>query len=512
MDEDPKFFDLEALDRYEFKEAMRELFERLDYEAKTAPKSAEEGRDLVLEKEDRRTLVACRNLTSPAGRPTIQNLHSVLVSDREAGYGLVINPGGFSEEAEDRAGAINEEGDFQVELWGLEALEAHGQDAGIHFHSWPLETYVFFHVPWNEESAIPDVFAARYLDALNSAPRDPVEAIDLRDCDRTYLPAIEVDYAVDKRFTASNQEIYHARETGTMVFLVGGHSIDEVVQRFIEESPVQHLEETELQGDAPASFFRGNLDRYRSRVSDQVSRQLSRTVEYTASNDQTYTRDCEVKPYDVDVNVRQLFVAQNYVAFEAGPRDYSIEALDSKDADWQFRDESTGFDAGDEGLRERNGYLCSDCGLIVPESEGDACSECERTLCSDHRWRWPSKLPRSWSTLCSACYEERDPTTHKLTAGPLDGMPWTLVPLGLIPGLSFLVGQRKLEAAALIILTLLLEAAVLFWPPLAGLSGRQFVLLLPVAISLFASIYWLVRLRAYRSTTEALEDYTPAWS
>lgn len=512
MEDGPQFFDLDALNGPEFEEAMDELFRRLGYEVETTDEDAEDGRDLIVSRKASRTIVGCQNQHSPVDRPVIQQFHSVLVSDRETTHGIVINPGGFSEKARAKAREITEQGDSHVELWGLEELESRGKEAGVYFHCWALETYEFFHVPWNEEEDVADVFVSHYLKALESHPREAADALEIPECDRTYHPAIQVEYTVDKRFTVSSREIHHVQETGTRIFSVSGHSIDEDVQRFIVGSTLRRLGETKLQGDSPVSFFRGDLNRYRDRVADQVSRDLTTEVEYTGQNDQTYTHLCEVNTSDVEIEARQLFVAQNALVFEVGPRDYSVEALDSKGADWQFRDASSGFVYGDDGLRERNGFLCNDCGLIVPESEGASCAECDRTLCPDHRWRWPTKFPRSWSRLCASCYGERDPEAAKLTAGPLDRMPYLLALLGLIPGLSFLVGKRPLGSAVLILLTLLVEGGILFWPPLADLAARHYFLLLPVGISLVASIYWLGRLMAYRAGVEELEDYTPEWT
>src|SRR5205807_3656091 len=107
-------------------------------------------------------------------------------------------------------------------------------------------------------------------------------------------------------------------------------------------------------------------------------------------NNVMYSRSCEVKPAQVEVQCKQAFLARQRVEIRVGPRAYMVRLGD----DWSRPPKScstSGFDKGDAGFVLGNGIVCNDCGLINAgpgEEGGVSCEACGRTLCREHSWVW----------------------------------------------------------------------------------------------------------------------------
>ena len=90
---------LHLLNGFEFEKLITELFRLHGYNVVNMPYTGDAGRDIIIEKEDIRTLVECKHQKSAIGRPVVQKLHSAIVVDMKANQGILVTTGSFSKQA-----------------------------------------------------------------------------------------------------------------------------------------------------------------------------------------------------------------------------------------------------------------------------------------------------------------------------------------------------------------------------------------------------------------------------
>jgi HJR/Mrr/RecB family endonuclease len=98
---------LRKLSPYEFEEVVATIFRRHGFKVKTTKRSGDMGRDAIMYKDNEKYLLECKKYakTTTVGRPDIQKFHSAMIHD-EADYGIFVNLGRFTNEAEEYAEAV----------------------------------------------------------------------------------------------------------------------------------------------------------------------------------------------------------------------------------------------------------------------------------------------------------------------------------------------------------------------------------------------------------------------
>ena len=77
--------------------------------------SGDKGIDILIEDEDGKTIVQCKNHKNPVGPSVVRELYGVMVSEG-SNYGILINSGGFTK------GVIEFSSGKPIELWDLDKI------------------------------------------------------------------------------------------------------------------------------------------------------------------------------------------------------------------------------------------------------------------------------------------------------------------------------------------------------------------------------------------------------
>ena len=222
-------------------------------------------------------------------------------------------------------------------------------------------------------------------------------------------------------------------------------------------------------------------------------------------NNQTYSKFCEVKPENVDVQTKHVLYGRWKVCFRAGSHQYGANFADDRSRTPCIIDTS-GFLAGAEGFVHGNGLLCNDCGLISPVegyTHGSACKDCGRTLCHRHTWELPIfRFRRPEKTLLDLLCK-REHTLTELSVQPILCSYLKTATLGILPGLLQLLMKQYMLSAVLLTLLLCASVAAFFHFPES--------LFLLVMFNIAESIHWTRRIRLHKNNLERLSKYRPEW-
>jgi hypothetical protein len=520
-----RVYDLDCLDGHQFEAAIVELFRRLGYSTERGKLTNDEGRDIVARKDGATIVVECKHQKANVGRPVVQKLHSAADTfgrqQATIATGIIVTTGGFSPEA---VQYIHQNA-LRIELWDYAKLVERGREARVFFAAQRHGTRFYFQIAGRTDEELRSQFWARHLSGLKSNPRPVPGCVQIESTLQEIVPATIVDYRVDKPFTTQAGTVYWAREAWRRFFPIAGRSIGSVEEEYWRASQITVLDSQTVGGRPLASYFGTSPNSFGSALAGEVAQRLSRVVRYAGRNHQSYTKYCEVSAADVEVTARQVLLLRHAVGIRTGPQRYSIGIADDRTRPWAVST-AQGFADGAEGLVYGDGIICNDCGLIAPARgtlSGSWCDGCQRTLCRRHNWLWPGKglgwIPLincigKGRRLCSDCYKRTDPATDLLD----DSRPFLrnlllMALLGLIPGLSFMIGKRPILGAAFFAITslvLVLSIVVLDDPgasagiPLAGV-------LTCCLASIFSSLNWAARLRLHGKNTDQLSDYRAIW-
>lgn len=518
---DPKVYDLDSIDGHEFEKVLKVFFSRLSYNVKITQKTADKGKDLILSQNSQKIIVESKNHKNSISRPDVQKLHSAVSTTDNAKRGIVVNPGGFTQPAINHAKDITQNSEVDIELWNYGKLQEKGNSVNLYFELEDKETHLYFKIPWSSEDDLKSFLKDNYISSLDSHPRDIVQETRFKRSGRSYIPAYVIEYNVSKHFSSSTYDLYHANDSGKYIFPLSEKDLKTELERFLSETRLTRYKDSELDDTPIAAYFDSTPSKYKQEVKKQVARSLSKTVNYTGRNNQSYSKKCKVKTKDVRTSVKQTLIAKNDFSFSFGPSNYQISFLDNEN-NWHDLPKTKGFKYGKDALLQ-GGKVCNDCGILAPKhktNSGIQCENCERTLCPEHYWNWPMGWFNHSPRFCSECYQSKDPKTDKLT--DTDGYlnkPFLSALISLLPGLFFLIGKRNKETASLISLTLITEASIAYNNTIADFIGPEFhpeflgleLLALPVGLSVLTSVHWSQRLKKYNQTKDFLEQYEPAW-
>jgi len=229
-------FDLDKISGHEFEEVMIAVFQRMGYQTERGKLSNDEGRDIVLRKDGRVVVVECKHQKSPVGRPVIQKLHSAVMTYRHACNGLVVTTSSFSEAASKYVEDINAEPGVTLELWDYERLIRDARDVGVYFVSSLQETKVFFQVPWRTTSEFELLLRHQYFDRVKSKPRNASDVFSVAEMRHEVVPALFLAYAIDKQFQTQTGLVYHAKDSGRLIYPAAGKKIGLQEQTFWRSS------------------------------------------------------------------------------------------------------------------------------------------------------------------------------------------------------------------------------------------------------------------------------------
>lgn len=501
--DEPIVYQLEELSGFEFEDAVCRIFRRQGYDAKVAERVADLGRDVVVETDETTFVVECKLKRGGGtiGRPVVQKLHSATVSLDIEAEGIIVTTGSFSSPAMEHARELPD-----VRLWDHQRLVKEAEQVDIYFASRHKNTTRVFwpgDVPEDETNS---KCWRQFVDNVDSAPATVDELLEVNSVDDEYIPALLLEYELDETFgTSTYPNLHRATESGRIVEPIDRERLKADIWNdisFSEQAP-----ET-VAGRPAESYFGVDPSPAREELSRRVARRKSTSVTYTGKNNQTYTKDCQVEPDDVRVTSRQVLLRYRQLTVTSVDQTLTFEfavaqhiSPELADSDPVRLEDAKSIWDGDEGL------LCNRCGLIESTSTSSParCKTCDKTLCSEHHWRWPRRAPMPWAPLCESCYCDREDDTLESYPG---GNYASGIASSLLPGLSFLLSGRYISGSLLG-----------FFGAIAGLAfvgasmenkslaPALITAAIAVTLSLMTTLYWLKRIRHHRENlTELTSD------
>jgi hypothetical protein len=504
---------LDQIDGHEFEDVMAEIFRRFEFDVERGKLSNDEGRDLILRKASAVAVVECKHQKAAVGRPVLQKLHSAAITFPNATAAILVTTGWFSEAAKEYAKSLNERFPLRISLWDMSVLVEQARKVGVFLISDRQEVDPFFIVPPRTLEQFSTQAWQRHFAALKSSPRPLHQAITFGAFQEEVVPALVVEYSVDKIFETQAGVIRHVAESGQRFVPTHGVSLTASETTFFSHSTPQRLTETHVFGKPVASLFGLPVQEWLARVREKQARRLSEYVSYSGRNNQSYTKYCEVHARDVLVASRQTVFFRKHLSFRVGPRKYAASFADDRSQPLLVTGLS-GFPDGGGGFVAGDGFVCNDCGVISPSSGangGASCQRCSRTLCAMHHWRYPRRAPNRWCSLCHTCYLKEDANEAQNDALAVQYSLLQNVAisglLAIVPGLPFILGKRWISGIVLLSIFFLLVL------PLWGLSAYAGALAtaLTLAVSIGASCYWSFRLRCHASNLARISGYAPQW-
>jgi restriction system protein len=497
-------YDLDRIDGHDFEGAMVETFRRMGYRTERGKLSNDQGRDIILRKDELLVVVECKHQKAAVGRPVVQKLHSAAITYK-ASNGLVVTTGLFADFAWEYMAEVNNQLGLKIDLWDYWRLAQEALKVGVFFSSSEHRTNIFFSVPWRAESEVRSFLQTKWLAQIKSAPRTAVESVFLSKVEHEVVPSVLINYRVSKQFTTSVGVIHSVYDSGRRIYGVGASKILPKEEEFWSQSWPKLMPDA-LNGKKLPTYFGQSIKHLICDVKTGIAQRFSCAVRYRGRNQQNYQKWCEVTPDDVHVETKYVLYGRWRIGLQAGPKKYEANLPDDLARDPTVV-ATAGFSARDEGFVLGNGVLCNDCGLIAPKAGDEAktsCETCGRTLCRAHGWTWPALFPKRSPWLCSTCYNSRQRESAEFDVNPALCNYWSSLLLACFPGAPLLLGKRYVLGILVLFLFLCSLEIIAY--------RRVEPVALVVCSSILWSFYWTSRIRMHNKNLKQLTTYRPEWS
>jgi len=511
---DELVYPLDEMDGFEFEQAVARVFERLGGTVQKTRKSGDEGRDLIVEVDGDLCVVECKHHKSTIGRPVLQKLHSAATTFPGATKAIVVTSSTFSRTCDDYVRQVEKSSTVELELWDFSHLLRISRPLGIFFTRESAGNTIAFTPGWSDTEEVEELVWTRNLESLDLSPREWSRDVVTIDATRQVIPAVAVSYTLDKHFNSSTYHLHHARDEGRLLLPIGDLELSDSESTFWSRSSLHQVEKRMIDGHPVETLFGEDLRYLQDCVARKVASKNSTTTSYQGRNGHFYSVECVVDPKDVEINAKQILLVRHTVCIQYGLQRFHARFADSKTG--PALTSTDGLPLGDSGFATGRGIICSDCGVICPDSGGNSgrrCAQCGKTLCRQHSWTWPSRLPKAWPALCHSCYLTKDPRSDFLGLQSRYS-PWLLAALSLIPGLSFLLHRRWLPGVAMFMAMLVASLSIILGPTRLETLGTEIPFLSAIAVlgtSFLVTSVWALRVALFRNRMRLLSRYSPSW-
>ena len=361
----------------QFERACTDILRRHGYETKKAGGSADGGRDIILWDGNSKVVVECKHQAGRVGRPAVQKLHSVVVTE-EAQCGITISTGGFASTARNHKAVERGYADItrikrtvrsarpqSILLVGRQDLDSIAQAVGVEIRN-------------DSDPDVSGMDPTEALDEFSDVRSHPGSVKVIAECSVSGYDVdafFVVDARLEQTFTNSTDvAVYHMDEKRTYVCKADGTIITGKVAKTVR-------------GGGDADPPHASPTKAKKSINKDMIARCTKTVPYTGQNNVQYTKRC--KPsfrnirHDIvrrvglrraDVKVRIYKTTYNMHVPHSGPPLGCRVCGDKK---------------------RGNLLLCNECGKTAHEKScGDACKSCKKTVCrecsrqSKKWWMW----------------------------------------------------------------------------------------------------------------------------
>ena len=395
---------LDEADGFEFEVICQRILEGLGYQVERIGGVGDGGRDLIAHFKGEKIIVECKLYSnSSVGRPIIQKLHSVMVTDR-ASRGMVMTTGQFSNQAREHALEIEREHGLQIKLIDSFQLTDWAHRAGLQLVSQgtPLDILSFAMLDYAQVMASILAQAGIY-----SHPTPFKDLVQIKRS-RVHLQAsyfVQAD--IEKDFYTSSRQLIHSvhQQDYTLLFDAQGQPYPDRLVFFLTPAG---LHSPLPLPDLTQEPFQRSVAEIKAQAIDTLINQFSRQVSYRARNNRHYHKQCLLKPKDIYIsNLKQVYVPHYHYQIQILKQDYEVEVLHDGQQALVMQQNLNRCGECDKKLRPGKIILCHECGrlghkalLFWWSSHGFHCPGCHQTTCRHcgHHRGW---LKRQFCGRCA---------------------------------------------------------------------------------------------------------------
>jgi len=374
---------LEALDGFDFERLCQIIFTNLNYgQIEQTSMVGDLGKDLIIHSKEGKIFVECKHhLNKTIGRPTIQKLHSAVISEN-AKKGILVTTGIFSQEAVNYAKKI----DPPIELIDKNLLFDLASRAGLNLETTLGKGKVYTY-PISNNEIMKNNLSNNIQNRLISIPDRIENCIKINQRKISLKPMYLIHYNINAEFKTSVGVIHRENDQGQF-YLNGsnGKILEETIAYYFRGIPYNNLalEDTKKTTIIP---FKLLSRRVKDEVINHLINKYTSVQTYIGGNNVTYTKKCIPKKNDIFLsNISQVYIPDNEIYFDLKGKNRYIKLADNGTMYfYDYGDNISNCEICNKPLSSM-GILCNDCGTIAHDkrlifSHGFYCKNCGKSLC-----------------------------------------------------------------------------------------------------------------------------------
>jgi len=398
------------MDGFEFERVVGEIFRLHGFSVVDIKPTGDAGRDLIIKKNGKRTLVECKHQKGTIGRPVIQKLHSAVEHDKRADHGIVVTTGKFSKQAEKYAK------DVQIELIDLPNLRKLGSQVNMMILSKGEKLNKVFY-PVNKKDITLTKLISNFKDKLISYPNPLEELFIPNKWSINLVPVYRVEYKIDHTTKTSVGIILSIREKGIIHVRADNLTdYDENVDKYLLSlKPVDFPIQIRLK-KAKMPIFLYDESRIYSEAKKYLISRYSRIVTYYGKNNVKYTKTCIPNKKDITIyGMTQIYLPIQITPLKALNTKYYFKIIENK----KFNPLILKKSEMDKCLIcydkiEEKGMICNSCGIIIHKqkwwrrsSHSYICDNCGKIICRKCGF-WRRKWIVMKHVVCEECAQKEE--------------------------------------------------------------------------------------------------------
>lgn len=415
MDMKTNTFYLENMDGYAFEKLCKIIFTNLNYgRIEHTPLVGDKGKDLIIYTDNGKLLVECKHHpTGTIGRPTIQKLHSAVVSE-EAKKGIVVTSGKFSN------GAISHSKELKppIELIDKNILYDLSTRAGVNIKG-AIDEGAVYTFPITSNELLKNNLSQHLEQNLISIPKKIEKEIKITNRKIKLKPVYVASYKIDAIFKTSVGIVHSENSYGT-VFIDGtnGNFLDEGISNHFSEITYNKLinKKTETVDIVPFKLLSGDV---KNSLINCIQEKHTNTVSYIGRNNQSYTKECIPKSKDILLtSVDQVYIPENKINFDLIGKNRYFNIADNGNYNFYVYEQNVSTCEICNRPAHQSRILCNECGAISHnksfwKSHGFYCSNCGKSICRNCA-SYYSKFLILTKVLCKDCLKQKKEEGHKI--------------------------------------------------------------------------------------------------
>ena len=355
---------LEDEDGYGFETVMMDVFRNLGYSNVRNPSMSDDmGRDIIMEKNGVTYIVECKHFSdTKVGRPIVQKLDSAARSfetDNEK-QGMVVTTNNFSQRARDYAEKVG------VELWDGEKISSIAEEAGLDIYNGNVEIVCDKSVPFSTDE---EGLKQEVLEEFEKVENFREEFVQGHEFHVELIPVLHIESDIFSVYESSSVGVVDKIRSSHRHFeRLDGHSSDiDVIERLHTETEkfITINEEELSQTYHSVEFKRFNVSEssYREKHAEEVAKKYERKVEYTAGNNNTYTKTHSPTSKDVDItHFQPVYIPKIKVETQVKDYSYNLEYFTNNKNKEKIHNETVKDVKTGKDLRKPT--MCFYCGSI----------------------------------------------------------------------------------------------------------------------------------------------------